>query len=310
MLHDAGARVLLTESALSSRLSNDQAMVVCLDAAEPLLSMQPVDDLPGSTTADDLIYVMYTSGSTGQPKGVEIRHRSVLRLVLGARLCPFRAGRGVPATGPHFVRRLHLRDLGALLHGSRLVLAPEGVPDLFRLEEILKTQGVTTLWLTAGLFNVLVEQRVEALAGLRQLVTGGEALSVKHVRLALSRLPAETRLFNGYGPTECTTFACCYEIPRDLPEHALSVPIGRPIANTRAYVLDRCVGAIGDRHARGVVPGGRRTGAGLPQPARSDRRAVRRRIPSTRGGDCTVRGTRCAGGRTECWNSWGGSTGN
>ena len=109
---------------------------------------------------------------------------------------------------------------------------------MFQLEELLKTHEVTTLWLTAGLFNFLVEQRLGALAGLRQLLTGGEALSVKHVRLALSQLPAETRLINGYGPTECTTFACCYEIPRDLPEHALSVPIGRPIANTEAYVLD------------------------------------------------------------------------
>jgi aspartate racemase len=239
MLHDAGTMVLLTESALSSRLPNDQAMVLCLDAAGPLLSRQQVDDLPGSTTADDLIYIMYTSGSTGHPKGVEIRHRSVLRLVLGADYVRFGPDEVFLQLAPASFDASTFEIWGALLHGSRLVLAPEGVPDLFQLEEVLKTQEVTTLWLTAGLFNVLVEQRVESLAGLRQLLTGGEALSVKHVRLTLSRLPAETRLINGYGPTECTTFACCYEIPRDLPEHALSVPIGRPIANTRAYVLDR-----------------------------------------------------------------------
>ena len=244
MLRDADVKVLLTETALSGRFPHDRARIVCLDNEGSLLTRQRTDDLSRSTTADDLIYLMYTSGSTGRPKGVEVRHRSVVRLVVGADYVRFGPDEVFLQLAPASFDASTFEIWGALLHGARLVLAPEGVPDLAQLEEVLKRHGVTTLWLTAGLFNVLIEQRVEALAGIRQLVTGGEALSVKHVRWALDRLPAKTRLINGYGPTESTTFACCHEISRDLSERAPSVPIGRPIANTRAYVLDRHLQAV------------------------------------------------------------------
>src|SRR5436305_3343045 len=96
--------------------------------------------------------------------------------------------------------------------------------------------GVTTLWLTAGLFHRMVEENLAGLAPVRQLLAGGDVLSLPHVRRVLAELPG-TRLVNGYGPTESTTFAACFPVtgPGDL---ARSVPLGRPIANTTVHLVD------------------------------------------------------------------------
>src|SRR5439155_10595453 len=104
-------------------------------------------------------------------------------------------------------------------------------------------ERVSTLWLTASLFNAVVEESPEALAPVRQLLIGGEPLSVPHVRRAQVRLPG-TQIINGYGPTESTTFTCCYPIPAGFGEGAKSVPIGRPIANTGAHILDAALDPV------------------------------------------------------------------
>jgi non-ribosomal peptide synthetase component F len=104
-------------------------------------------------------------------------------------------------------------------------------------------------------FNAVIDQAPSALSGIRQLLTGGEALSVPHVRRALALLPG-MEIINGYGPTESTTFTCCYRIPKQFDEATSSVPIGRPIANTKVYILDRHlhpvpVGVPGELHIGG-----------------------------------------------------------
>ncbi len=120
---------------------------------------------------------------------------------------------------------------------------------------MLHRHSVTTLWLTASLFNAVVDQAPGALSNIRQLLTGGEALSVPHVRRAQALLPA-LEITNGYGPTESTTFTCCYRIPKPFEETRSSVPIGRPIANTKVYILDKHlhpvpVGVRGELHIGG-----------------------------------------------------------
>jgi aspartate racemase len=100
---------------------------------------------------------------------------------------------------------------------------------------VIKQQGVTTLWLTAGLFSLMVDERIEDLAPLRQLLAGGDVLSVAHVEKFIAA-NGDCRLINGYGPTENTTFTCCYAIKRGSVGG--SVPIGHPIAHTQVYILD------------------------------------------------------------------------
>src|SRR5262249_38232090 len=125
---------------------------------------------------------------------------------------------------------------GALLNGGRLVLMPPGAPSLDDIRVALQWHKVTTLWLTADLFHAMVDERIEDLIQVRQLLAGGDVLSLPHVNRALAAR-GKNKLINGYGPTESTTFACCYVMDgkSDLPR---TVPIGRPIANTRVYLLD------------------------------------------------------------------------
>src|SRR5207253_1620092 len=117
---------------------------------------------------------------------------------------------------------------------GRLVLAPPATPDLATLGALVARARVSVVWLTASLFNLIVDSAPETLQGVGQILTGGEALSVAHVQRAQARLPA-AQIINGYGPTEATTFTCCYRIPRPVGP---SIPIGRPLPHTEVSVLD------------------------------------------------------------------------
>ena len=110
------------------------------------------------------------------------------------------------------------------------------MPSLEELGRVLRREKVTTLWLTAGWFNQMVDDQLQSLQGLHFLLAGGEALSVPHVVTAAREFKT-CQLINGYGPTEGTTFTCCYAVPRNWPGRS-SVPIGRPIANSQIFILD------------------------------------------------------------------------
>ncbi len=235
MLEDAGIAVLLVDAALAPGLPATRAQQLLLGKLE--LAGYPDDALPARSGGDDLAYVMYTSGSTGRPKGVAIPQRAISRLVLAADYVRLDRTRTLLALAPISFDASTLEIWGALLHGAKLVLYPERVPTAEGLERVLQENGVTTLWLTAALFNSVVDERPQALRGLSECLTGGEALSVAHVRRAHAHLPPSVQLVNGYGPTENTTFTCCYAIPREL-DGVGSIPIGRPIANTKVYVVD------------------------------------------------------------------------
>ncbi|HEX6883770.1 MAG TPA: amino acid adenylation domain-containing protein [Planctomycetota bacterium] len=236
MLHDAGIAVLLTDGANVERLPETGARKLVVEELD--LDLHPGHDLPARAAGGDPAYVMYTSGSTGKPKGVVIPQRAIARLVLNSDFARLDETRTWLQLAPISFDAATLEIWGAFLHGARLVLCPERVPTPEELERVLLQNGVTSLWLTAALFNALVDERPQALAGVDQCLTGGEALSVAHVRRAYAALPATVELINGYGPTENTTFTCCHPIPRDLPADTPSIPIGRPIANTKVHVVD------------------------------------------------------------------------
>lgn len=189
--------------------------------------------------AEDPAYVMYTSGSTGRPKGVVVPHRAVLRLVLGNDFAALGPDQVILQLAPLSFDASTFEVWGALLNGARLAVLADPYPSCEDIGEHIARHGASTLWLTAGLFHLMVDHNLAALAPLQQLLAGGDVLSPAHVLRALRALP-NCRLINGYGPTENTTFSCCYTIPRDYAGDA-PVPIGRAIRQTEALVLDEAL---------------------------------------------------------------------
>lgn len=234
VLRDAQVRTVVCTRGGVERARAWGADVVELDQVEP--DSGESGDLGVCVSPEQIAYVIYTSGSTGTPKGVMVPHRAVVRLLWGdyARFGPEETFLSFAPLG---FDASTFEIWGALAHGARLVLAPPGTPSLVALGDLIRGGEVSTLWLTAGLFHLMVEERLADLRGVRQLLAGGDVLSPGHVRAALDALPG-VRLVNGYGPTEATTFTCCH-VMRGPDQATDPVPIGRPIANSRAYVLDR-----------------------------------------------------------------------
>ncbi|HEX8335385.1 MAG TPA: amino acid adenylation domain-containing protein, partial [Pyrinomonadaceae bacterium] len=255
MLEDSGARVLLTQDALADRLPAwPQLSVVRVDSERERIAAEEDSDVESAAGGESLAYVIYTSGSTGRPKGVAVPHRAVLRLLFGVDYAEFDDEQTLLQMAAVSFDASTFELWGALLHGARCVMMPTTLPSFERLRRVVAEENVTTMWLTASLFDAVVDEAPEALAPVRQLLIGGEALSVAHVRYAQGLLPS-MQIVNGYGPTESTTFACCYRIPQ-LEADAASIPIGRPIANTRVYILDRegepvPIGVRGELHVGG-----------------------------------------------------------
>ena len=237
MIRNTTIDVVLTQARMESRLPRLDGLVIRLDADWDVIATRPDTRLDVSVTAEDLAHVTYTSGSTGEPKGVAVTHRNVARLVKGTRYAHFGRDEVILQLTALSFDVSAFEIWGALLNGGRLVMASPGVPALAELRKVIADNGVTTLWLTSGLFEQVVDNAIESLRPLRQLLAGGDVVSPPHVRRVLAAMP-RLSVVNGYGPTEGATFACCHAVTAPPPP-GHSVPIGRPIANTRVYVLDR-----------------------------------------------------------------------
>jgi amino acid adenylation domain-containing protein len=236
MLKDARVPVLLTQRSLLQNLPPSAAEVICIDDLPEKIARESQANPEIVTNADNLAYVMYTSGSTGKPKGVAAKHRNVVRLVKNTNYANFSADEVFLQFAPVSFDAATFEIWGSLLNGAPLALMSPAKASLQELGLALKRYRVTTLWLTAGLFSLMVENHLDDLRGLRQLLAGGDVLSVPHVRRVVEELK-DCRLINGYGPTENTTFTCCYPL-KDLAKVNGSVPIGYPISNTAVYILD------------------------------------------------------------------------
>ncbi|HXP02138.1 MAG TPA: amino acid adenylation domain-containing protein, partial [Luteibacter sp.] len=231
-LRDADVAAIVADEGLDI-LAEDIPLFTVASLEAPASYTKVAD---GDGSGDDLAYAMYTSGSTGTPKGVEIRHASILRLVLRSDYIDFDAPRVLHAAPLGFDAST-FEIFAPLLNGGTCVVYRERVPTGCGIARTVERHGAEIAWLTAALFNAIVDDDASNLAGLRVVLTGGEALSVPHVRKAYAALPA-TQLINGYGPTECTTFATTYRIPRELPDELRAIPIGTPIGETSLHVLD------------------------------------------------------------------------
>ncbi|MDF5712485.1 MAG: non-ribosomal peptide synthase/polyketide synthase [Rhizonema sp. NSF051] len=237
MLEDTQLSVILTQEKLVNKLGEHKASVICLDSNWDIINQQRQQNPTTNVKAQDLAYVMYTSGSTGQPKGVSIVHRSVVRLVKETNYISISAQDVIAQASNYAFDAATFEIWGALLNGARLVGVSKDLalsPSYFAA--FMRSQSISVLFLTTALFNQIAQEVPSAFNSLRHLLFGGEAVDPKWVKEVLNN-GAPHRLLHVYGPTENATFSSWYLV-QDVPEGATTIPIGEPISNTQIYLLD------------------------------------------------------------------------
>ncbi|WP_157244100.1 non-ribosomal peptide synthetase, partial [Paenibacillus elgii] len=233
LLDDSGAKLLLAQR--REFMFGDFAGMI-VDLNDERVYSEDASNLEPMSGPEDLAYVIYTSGTTGKPKGVMVEHRNVVRLVKNTNYVQLDETTRILQTGAVVFDASTFEIWGALLNGGQLYLVSSDVIlNADRLEEAIRRYGITTMWLTAPLFNQLTQQNSRLFGDMKTLLVGGDVLSVPHINRVVRDNPG-LRLVNGYGPTENTTFSTTHEIAGEQRE---AVPIGRPIANSTAYVVDR-----------------------------------------------------------------------
>ncbi|QPB83067.1 AMP-binding protein [Pseudoalteromonas rubra] len=239
----------LNESDLSFMLQETQArFVICTDVTSlpgmgievldivDMLAQQPAKSAPGVTRSREAcVYIMYTSGSTGRPKGVRVPDRAIQRLVVDSDYIQITPEDAIYMTADISFDAATFEIWGALLNGARLIIdGAEFSPTRFMRNVAVKK--ATIAWLTSGLFHMLGANRPEVFRPLRAILAGGDVLSSAVIRSVLNTCPDLT-VINGYGPTENTTFTCCY-VMDDVTLPQDNVPIGYPIRGTHIAILD------------------------------------------------------------------------
>lgn len=259
ILQDTKAKLLLTNKAILNKFkynANYLKNIITLEevmldkfSIGPLINQRVI---PAST-----LYVMYTSGSTGKPKGVIVSHRNVVKLVKNIDYIKIDA-RDCIAQASNFAFDASTFEIwGALLNGAKLIIIPKDILlDNQRFSESITKNKISILWLTSALFNHLYKQNAQILHSIPKLLVGGEKLNTQIIKQFVADKGNKAYfLMNGYGPTECTTFSVCYKVPKDIASFS-SIPIGKPINNTRCYILDKFfqpvpIGVVGELYIGG-----------------------------------------------------------
>ncbi len=236
MVGDARLAWILTEDAYAHLLPASSSVII-LSREWEKIKQAPRTPLAPDVQSGHLAYVMYTSGSTGQPKGIEVPHRAVIRLLFNTNYISIEPG-DTFAQGSNTSFDASVFEIwGALLQGAHLVIVPpEYSMAPVRYAALIEEKGINTIFLTTALLNQFAQQAPWAFRSLRQLFFGGETVTPLWVREILLNSPLQ-RLVHVYGPTENTTFSSWFEV-RTVSQSDMTVPIGQPISNTYLYVLD------------------------------------------------------------------------
>ncbi|MCA4900410.1 MAG: amino acid adenylation domain-containing protein [Cytophagales bacterium] len=233
MLDDANVNIVVANKFVPENISKEYA--VFQTAVIQATHKQYQRNVGITRSPDDLAYVMYTSGTTGRPKGVMVTNRNVLRLVINSNFVILNNTTKVLLTGAMTFDATTFEIWGALLNGGSLTVVPENVVlDSDLLRTAIREFDINTMFITTTLFNYHAQEQPETFEGLRILMVGGEALSPFHIYKVKELLP-KLQLINGYGPTENTTFSTAYSI---VARHEHNIPLGSPIGNSSVYILD------------------------------------------------------------------------
>ena len=246
LIAEAGISLVLAASDESLDLSNlptavrlpEDRMPVAVDDASALAELK--------ISCDDPAYIMFTSGSTGAPKGVLVPHRGLYRHAVDVHCWPLGPESVFLQLAPMTFDASNTGIWSPLLNGGVCVLFPEeAVPTRSELESVARETGVNYVFLTTQLFNNVFSSDEGLPSTVEYVMTGGEAASVTAFRRGLRAMP-NAKFLNGYGPTENTSMTTCYDVPKDFPEDALKIPIGTAVSGSDVLVVDQDLNPVPD----------------------------------------------------------------
>lgn len=255
MCRESNAKLILTNRSLTEKLSAISLEKLYFEDLSEAINNESGENLEKSVFSENIAYIMFTSGSTGEPKAVAVPQRAVVRLVKNSNYADLSENERILQLAPLSFDASVFEIFGALLNGGTLCLFSEEADSSRKIGQAIKINKITTVWLTAGLFNLMVDENLADLGNLRQVLAGGDVLSPHHVQKFLAENKS-VKLINGYGPTENTTFTCCQTLEEKIVASGI-VPIGKAIGGTKVYILDKNLeplpaGAIGKIFAGGA----------------------------------------------------------
>ncbi|MBJ6362385.1 non-ribosomal peptide synthetase [Paenibacillus sp. GCM10012307] len=253
LTHSAGIKFVFSDSDLN---------IPGIKILKTSLELQPsrVNYEGNPINESDIAYIMFTSGTTGIPKGVKVTHGNIINLTTGNACLELSNKNIILQTGAPTFDASTFEIWGALLNGGKLI-----IPDFYKvtnfnyLNELIRKYQVNMMWLTAPLFSIAAEKNIELFTDLKELIVGGDIVHPKDVNKVLVSNP-DIIIYNGYGPTECTTFSTIYKI--DAVTHEDYIPIGKPIKNATVYILDENLAIVEPDGVGELYIGGKGVSAG------------------------------------------------
>ncbi|MHC9538717.1 MAG: non-ribosomal peptide synthase/polyketide synthase [Vulcanimicrobiota bacterium] len=238
LMEDSDIKVLLVANAFLPDFPRISENIVIVTEESWATAVCPDVEPSSPLHPDNLAYIMYTSGSTGEPKGVCVTHRNVVRLVRDQNYIRINSDDTISHASNVSFDASTFEIWGALLNGARIEIIPrDTLLAPFRLRNAVIEKGITTQFFTTALFNTLVDTEIDILLRLKTILFGGELVNAEKVHHLMRKRESSEGLLHVYGPTETTTFTTWCPLGREYLDCDL-LPIGDPLSNTSAFVLD------------------------------------------------------------------------